>query len=154
MKSNQFQLNRMCFTLVCNREIPDKEHNHYYISPGGYELANGKQFDFVESIGEVDQRDRAKVHFEVSGLDTDYSDEITEEDLKLPFTEFFVFAGDSEDEELIGIKKVQNVSFDVEKNGKDLSIPATKEQMESINAYTRAEYERFLEANKEAPELG
>ena len=153
MGKNQFQLNRMRFTLICDREIPDREHNHYYISPGGYELSNGKRFDFKDSIGEADQKDRTKVYFEVSGLDADYSDELTEEDLKLPFTEFYIFTGDAEDEEMIGIREVQDVSFEVEKNGKISSVSATKEQMDSINASTKAEYERFLVANKNEPEL-
>lgn len=51
------------------------------------------------------------------------------------------------------VPTVQDVSFEVEKNGKISSVSATKEQMDSINAYTKAEYERFLAANKNEPEL-
>lgn len=41
-------LNGMSFVLVMDREI-----DNHYISPGGYELANDKRFDFLRSVGKV-----------------------------------------------------------------------------------------------------
>lgn len=143
MKNNNFRLLGMSFTLVCDREIPE-DTNPYYISPGGYELKDGKQFDFYSSTGWVNPDNRTEVNFSVKEPDEDYSSVLTEEDLKQPFNEFFVFTGEY-DEPQVGIKEVKNVCFEVIKNGEVCSIPATKEQMESINAYTKEAYEEFLE---------
>lgn len=93
-------LEGMSFVLVMDREIKD-----HYISPGGYELANGKRFDFLMSVGNVLAQDRHKIKFDVSVFDTDYAEEngvlnITEDDLKQNFTEFFVYTGEYDDPEI------------------------------------------------------
>ena len=134
---NNFKLLSMSFTLVCDREIP-KENNPYYISPGGYELVNGKRFDFFSSIGNVDPENRTKVEFDVLELDDEYSDVITEKDLKKPFTEFFIYTGEYDDPQ-IGIQEVKDVEFEVERDGESKIVHETKKQMKSINAYIKAE---------------
>ena len=120
-------LEGMSFVLVMDREIKD-----HYISPGGYELANGKRFDFLRSIGKVLDQDRHKVKFSVSIFDMDYAEEngvpeITEDDLKQKFNEFFVHTGEHDDPE-IEVIGIEDLVFYLE-SGDRL---ASDEQLESI----------------------
>ena len=117
----------MSFVLVMDREI-----DNHYICPGGYELANGKRFDFLESVGKVLSQDWHKVKFEVSVFDTDYAEEngiaeITEDDLKQNFNEFFVYTGEHDDPE-IKVVGIEDLVFHSESGG----YPASIEQLESI----------------------
>lgn len=120
-------LESMSFVLVMDREIKD-----HYISPGGYELANGKRFDFLRSVGNVLAQDRHKVKFNVSVFDTDYAEEngvlkITEDDLKKNFTEFFVHTGEYDDPE-IEVTGIEDLVFYLGSG----DCPASEEQLESI----------------------
>ena len=120
-------LEGMSFVLVMDSEIKD-----HYISPGGYELANGKRFDFLRSVGNVLAQNRHKIKFNVSVFDTDYAEEngvlkITEDDLKQNFTEFFVHTGEYDDPE-IEVTGIEDLVFYL---GSD-DCHASNKQLESI----------------------
>ena len=120
-------LNGMSFILVMDREITD-----HYISPGGYELTNGKRFDFLRSVGNVLAQDRHKVKFSVSVFDKDYAEEnnaleITEDDLKQNFTEFFIYTGECDDPE-IEVIGIEDLVFYLGSG----DCKASNEQLESI----------------------
>ena len=120
-------LNGMSFILVMDRKI-----DNHYISPGGYELANGKRFDFLRSVGKVLAQDRHKVKFNVSVFDKDYAEEnnvleITEDDLKQNFTEFYVHTGEYDDPK-IKVTGIEDLVFYLGSG----DCMASNEQLESI----------------------
>ena len=62
-------------------------------------------------------------------LDDEYSDVITEKDLKQPFTEFFIYTGEYNDPQ-IGIKEVKDVEFEAEKRRRNQNRTRNKETNE------------------------
>lgn len=90
----------MNFTLVIDQDIGET-----YISPGGYELANGKRFNFLRTRGKIFCGAQRGVKFSVYVLDADYvaesnSPEITKDDMRQKFTEFFAHTGEYDGPEI------------------------------------------------------
>lgn len=117
----------MNFTLVMDRDIGET-----YISPGGYELANGKRFNFLRTRGKIFCGAQREVKFSVYVLDVDYvaennSPEITKDDMRQKFTEFFVHTGEHDDPE-INVVDIKDLEFVFSSE----SFYATQEQLESI----------------------
>ncbi len=101
------KLTKMSMLLKMDREIIPQKH---YISPGGYEVA-GKQFDFLESEGVVCEDKPDEITYYLRYFDdTTYQRVVTPDDLKIGFSEFFIFTGEYDDPE-INVKEVKEVSF-------------------------------------------
>ena len=93
-------LTAMEFTLCMDRDMNREEH---YISPGGY-ILNGKEFNFMDSEGWIDEEDRSKVHFVVRNFDTDsYETSVCPSDTRGEFGEFYVYTGETDEPEVNAI---------------------------------------------------
>ena len=134
-KNTDFRFLGMTFTLVVDREVPEKG-NQYYIEPGKYEMENGKEFDFFISEGMVNPDNRKEILFHVHDLDEQYSDRMSEKDLSLPFSDFYVFTGE-DDEPEINVTDVNRLVFHIMEGHIQKNIPASAGQMESISKIFR-----------------
>lgn len=94
--------------------------DYHYLSPGGFEVVAGSkdyQFDFLESVGIIDNENPTLVHFELWDLDTDsfpeskelrnHLHEITE------LKECYCYTGESNDPEIncIGVEKFAIIDY-------------------------------------------
>ena len=143
--SGSMVLSGMVFTFVCDRPlyVPGKEKSPYYIVPGGYELKNGKRFDFASTEWTVDKSHPCQAQCIVNDLDKEYTKESkpdfstplpTKDDMKQLFSEFFMYTGEQDDPE-IKVKEIKNLAFSFVGPSGYKTVLATKEQLNSINEY-------------------
>lgn len=137
-----YSLYAMNYTLEMDRPVNFKKH---YISPGSYELEkNGRicRFDFYESTMNEGKNNTLAVEVadfdEEYARDNDFKNEFDDykDIFKFHYTEFFIFTGEYNDEE-INVSKLINLTYtfcDVD-NHKFIDVDATPEQILEINKY-------------------
>ena len=114
----------MSFTLKMDRPIDSK----HYICPGSYNLG-GKQFDFCQHYGNIDDADKSVVHFTVQDFDAEYSDDaVTPADTEKSFEDFFIYTGEYDDAEIRPVE-VKELLFTFT----DGSLKASPELLKSAN---------------------
>lgn len=136
------QLEGMIFDLEFSRKITEEELKA--LSAGGFELSNGKRFDFTEETKNLLPVSSGKiVHFHLNGFDKAYAseygiDSITEEDLaKEVFDEFYVYV--DKVKEPLYPKKIRYLSFYFSQSVVPSVTQATVKQLDSINEYFKNE---------------
>lgn len=136
------QLEGMTFDLVFSRKITEEELKA--LSAGGFELSNGKRFDFTEETKNLLSVSSGKtVHFHLNGFDKAYAsehgiDSITEEDLaKEVFDEFYVYV--DKVKEPLYPKKIRYLNFYFSQSAVPSVTQATVKQLDSINEYFKNE---------------
>ena len=95
---------RMNIGFRFNRPLTERD----YLSPGGYEIeSNGKNysFDFEDSEGRIDEKDKRIAHFELYHPDRNAFpciDQITESDLRniSSIIECFIYVGEDDETDL------------------------------------------------------